>query len=232
MLSAQKFVIKAIRKTLLSILPLDKRLPLRYQAALSLGECESELRHLQRVIPSVGSAIDVGANAGMYSYKLSQHFEKVFAFEINADLTQELSACNPGNIEIVHKGLSSDVDSATLYIPIYQGHPLTGWASLQPGNCPVAQDHLEKPVEVCRLDDFQLDTVSFIKIDVEGHEVEVLKGAYDTIKTHRPHLLIEVREENFERVSDFFAPLHYRTCQLHDLVGVPGSEGNYFFIPA
>ncbi len=231
MMSIKMFFLKGMRKLFLPLFPLGRRLPLRYQAALALSECESELRHLSDIIPTGTTAIDVGANAGMYAYALSQRFKKVVAFEINDDLTDELAAYNPGNIEIVHQGLSSKVDHATLYIPIFKGRPLTGWASLQPGNCPDAKNHLEKSVTISRLDDFQVQDVSFIKIDVEGHEMEVLKGASETIAAHRPHLLIEVREENLNQVSEFFAPLKYRICQLQDLIQVSGSPGNYFFIP-
>jgi len=183
------------------------------------------------VIPKGETAIDVGANSGMYSYKLSKQFKKVFAFEINDDLTEEITAYNPGNIEVIKQGLSSKVDRAVLYIPVLEGRSLTGWASLQPGNCPDTQEHIEKPVEICPLDTFQFQSVSFIKIDVEGHEIEVLKGACETIKIHRPHLMIEIKEENLEWVTKFFGTLRYRMCQLQDLINVSGSKENYFFIP-
>ena len=48
---------------------------------------------------------------------------------------------------------------------------------------------------VRRLDDLldgERRSVSFIKIDVEGHEVAVLEGARHTIATHKPNLLIEI----------------------------------------
>lgn len=227
----QKFLIRAARKFVLPRLPLKNRLPLRYQAALSLNECENELKHLSSVISDGATAIDVGANSGLYSYKLSKHFRKVLAFEINDDLTEELAACNPGNIEIINRGLSSKDDRAVLYIPVLEGRLLTGWASLQPGNCPSTEEHIEKTVEICQLDAFQLNAVAFIKIDVEGHEVEVLKGAYETIQTNRPHLMIEIKQENLEWVSKFFETLNYRMYQLQDLIGISGSSENYFLIP-
>jgi FkbM family methyltransferase len=228
----QRFLIKAMRRLLLPRLPLPTRLRWRYAATLRLRECEPELQHLFAVVTAGDTAIDVGANSGLYTYSLAQRFQRVLAFEINADLTSELAAHNPGNIDIVHQGLSDRAGVATLYIPILKGRPLTGWASLRPGNCPDTEIHLEKSVNIERLDDrTDLQSVSFIKIDVEGHEREVLQGAYETIKTHRPQLLIEVKSENLAWVSQFFAALNYQYCQLQDLIGIPGTQENYFFMP-
>jgi hypothetical protein len=43
-----------------------------------------------------------------------------------------------------------------------------------------------------RLDDIYTGVPSFVKIDVEGHELQVLKGAEETIKKHKPVLLVEI----------------------------------------
>ena len=45
-----------------------------------------------------------------------------------------------------------------------------------------------------RLDDIYTGVPSFIKIDVEGHELQVLKGATETIKKHKPTILIEIHD--------------------------------------
>lgn len=59
---------------------------------------------------------------------------------------------------------------------------------------------IEKDVQVKRLDDFGIADVDFIKIDVEGHELEVLKGGAATIERYRPVLLMEVHSN----IKDFF----------------------------
>jgi hypothetical protein len=46
------------------------------------------------------------------------------------------------------------------------------------------------------LDDFALSDVSFIKIDVEGHEESVLRGAHRLLSEQRPSLLIELEERH------------------------------------
>jgi FkbM family methyltransferase len=43
-----------------------------------------------------------------------------------------------------------------------------------------------------RLDSFNLENISFIKIDVEGYEMEVIRGALETIKKNKPTMIIEI----------------------------------------
>jgi hypothetical protein len=73
--------------------------------------------------------------------------------------------------------------------------------------------HREIKVEVATLDSFDLTDVAFLKIDVEGHELSVLKGSVETIARSHPNLLVEVEESRvpgcFQAVVDFFASIHY-----------------------
>jgi FkbM family methyltransferase len=231
MRKARRAAFRVLGKTLASFLPSKSKLPLRYWLALLEGTCETELRFLHKIVSDGEVAIDVGANAGLFSYAMSKRFSKVYAFEINDGLTQDLESYNPGNIDIINIGLSSREGSAVLYIPIVNGVLLTGWASLAQGNCPDAQEYIEKPVHVCTLDKFNISPVSFIKIDVEGHEIEVLKGAVHTLHRDRPVVLIEVKRDNMNQIASFFSDLGYERRRLEDLVAVVGSEENYIFIP-
>ena len=222
--------VRVVKKAILRAMPARWRLPLKYGCHL-LGPCERELRHLDRICRGRDVAVDVGANVGFYSYRMSKLFGKVYAFEINDELTGDLAACSRRNIEVVHKGLSSREGDAVLHIPVVAGTPLTGWASLAPGNHPAAREHVEKRVAVCTLDQFNLQRVSFIKIDVEGHEVEVLKGAARTLARWRPVVLIEISARNMAEVDSMLGALDYRKHKLQDLTGKPGSEQNFIFMP-
>lgn len=51
----------------------------------------------------------------------------------------------------------------------------------------------EIAVPARRLDDYEMDAVGFIKIDVEGHELAVLRGGSETIRRCLPSMLIEIR---------------------------------------
>jgi len=225
------FVSRALGKIVYPFLPSRLRLRLRYWLAAVDGLHEPELRMLPRLVSKTDLAIDIGANCGFYAFRMSKIFSKVYAFEINDELTGDLLKYNRGNISVVNVGLSSEAGETTLYIPVLNGLPLTGWASLAPGNYPDATDEIKKPVKIATLDSFQLGNVSFVKIDVEGHELPVLEGAKQTLAKHRPTVLIEIKEKNRPAVFQLLSELKYERRNLEELTGVQGSPENYIFIP-
>jgi FkbM family methyltransferase len=232
MRTTRELAVRALRRIVIPLAPAGKKLPLKYAFDSIEGACENELRHLHRLVRERDTAIDVGANEGMFAYKMSSLFSKVYAFELNASITKNLADFGAKNVQIIHHGLSSRAAEATLYIPVSHGVPLNGWASLAPGNCPGVTEHISKRVELCVLDSLVIRPVSFMKIDVEGHELEVLKGARETIVTCRPVVLIEIKLANRALVAEFFAPLDYVQKRLYEAIGVHGSEENFVFFPS
>jgi hypothetical protein len=98
-----------------------------------------------------------------------------------------------------------------LHIPFVNGKVNTGYATLGK----ISQNHLTIRVPVKRLDDFGFADVSFIKIDVEGHESQVLAGATNTILRERPTILVEIEQRHLGEIpiTDVFeqlAELGYR----------------------
>jgi len=195
------------------------------------GTVEPELINVGDLSCEHHVAIDVGANIGLWSYRMAKIFSKVYAFEINEGIAENLVAYQSKKIEIIHCGLSSEPGDATLYIPVSKGVVMNGWASLQPGNCPDTQEHVTKPVKVRPLDSFSIRDVSFIKIDVEGHEIEVLRGAVETISASRPVVLVEVKETNVETVYSFFKALDYEEVVVEDATVLEGVAANHVFRP-
>ncbi|MGH7887935.1 MAG: FkbM family methyltransferase [Candidatus Binatia bacterium] len=228
---APTIVARAVRKSLPSLMPARWRLPLEYYLYRSSAHCEPELKWLESICPRREVAIDIGANIGVYSYKMAQLFPQVYAFEINPDLIGPLEAYGSKRISVIAKGLSAHAASATLHIPVVNRIPLTGWASLHVGNCPDTNEHLDKAVEVATLDSYNLRVASLIKIDVEGHELDVLAGAERTLAECRPVIIAEVKDKNRVAVENLLARLNYRQRTLDALVGVPGSKENFIFLP-
>jgi FkbM family methyltransferase len=229
-LSLRSLMARGIRRCVGPIVPAHRRLAFNYRLA-RLNGCEPELAMLHRLGPNRGVAIDAGANEGLYTYRLAQLYSQVHAFEINPHLADRLRTLAPPNVNVHSDGLSSKECASTLLTPIYHGRPLYGWASLESGNCPVAERYDESKVTVKPLDSFDFRDVTLLKTDVEGHETELLTGAVHTIHRNRPVVLIEVKSENLTTVRTFFARLQYVERTLAAMTGVTGAEGNYIFVP-
>ena len=65
------------------------------------------------------------------------------------------------------------------------------------------QDYENFKINSKRIDDINFkNKISFIKIDVEGHEIEVINGAKLTIKKNKPILLVEIEEQHSKKKVD------------------------------
>jgi FkbM family methyltransferase len=193
---------------------------------------EPEVRLLGQLIQPGTNSVDVGAASGLYAYHMSRYSQSVFAFEPNSQWTEWLPRAVPRNVSIFDVALSNRSGTAILSIPPPSLETLRGDLNLR---CPEAAS-IEKQfdgvpcdrfsVPVKRLDDYQLDNVSFIKIDVEGHELAVLEGAENTLARCRPTLLVEIEYEHIKRdIREEFAQIEawcydgwfYRDGKLHPL---------------
>jgi FkbM family methyltransferase len=153
---------------------------------------EPELAVLAQLMPRGGTAIDVGANQGIFAYALSGLADRVIAFEPNPDYALFARWMLRGRAEVHALALSDRAGRATFTVPISaQGMDLHFAGSLKPthGQFP---NYRSYEVEVRRLDDFGFENVRFIKADVEGSEHEVLDGARATIMRDRPVILLEL----------------------------------------
>jgi FkbM family methyltransferase len=164
----------------------------RRRIAQEVSAGEPELAVLAELVPQGGTAIDVGANQGIFAYALSGLAERVAAFEPNPDYAFFARWMLRGRAEVHALALSDQAGRATFTVPISdQGMDLHFAGSLKPthGQFPRYKSY---EVEVRKLDDFGFTNVHFIKADVEGSEREVLDGARATIARDRPVILLEL----------------------------------------
>ena len=150
---------------------------------------EHELRLLKNIVDPNRDAIDAGANIGTYSYFLSRYAKTVYAYEPNPELASNLISLMP-DVKVKQTALSDRIGEIVFSIPVSpsgrQQHELASVAQNFSGN-------VKKFKVPCSTIDFDnLTNVGFIKIDVEQHEREVLRGALSTIEKSKPVLLIEV----------------------------------------
>jgi FkbM family methyltransferase len=159
----------------------------RYEAA----NLYFTFRFLQESGLISGVAVDVGANIGNHSLYFAEHFDHVVALEPNPKVF-ELLCINSrlrDNIRPLNIG-ASDVSGEML---LSYNSRNWGGASLM-GGAQGPADAVTVPVLVKKLDeleDLASRRVGLIKIDVEGHELRVLKGALKVLARSHPVVLFE-----------------------------------------
>ncbi len=146
------------------------RVDFLHQTRLFLGLYEIEIAgHCKRLLSQCKTAFDIGANAGYYSLILAKY------------TGGEVIAVEPVNENISEMALNLGRNA----YPITAIQSMVGAFS---GEDTITLDQLS-------LDHFRPD---FIKMDIEGGEVDALTGARDLLNTHRPHLIIEVHSQELE----------------------------------
>lgn len=141
--------------------------------------------------------LDVGANAGFHALTAGLFFRRVVAFEPTpataTRLERNIMLSALRHIDVKRFALSNRIGEASFAVD--PGH----CGANRIGDRPAAQS-ITVPLRT--LDSIAADVgrIDFIKIDVEGHECEVLEGAKETIAQDRPHLFVEFNEpEHFNR---------------------------------
>lgn len=163
------------------------------------GPLEPELALLPLLCRPNAATLDIGANWGAYSEAALGLSSTVHCFEPQSELAAVLRrglGCSE-RVTVYEVALSNRDGVATFQIPRND----IGYSTLEPNNelqSKVDMRHgIEtREVQTRRLDSFDFGPVGFIKIDVEGHEQEVLDGASSLLTRHRPALLVEIEERH------------------------------------
>ncbi len=214
--------------------PKPWRLPLRYWALVNSPGAEPELEGLFSLCSHFRCAVDIGANHGFYTWKMARRFEQVFAFEANTSEDFDIRHYKKPNVQLFQYGLSNRNETRMLHIPVRKGVAIAGWASIENRDLPFADMFLEMPVKLQRLDEqpfVQNHTLDLIKIDVEGHELEVLEGSLATIRRDTPVLLIEDNAEQRTAIRELLEGLGYRSATFEKLTGKTIPSPNLIWMP-
>ncbi len=168
---------------------------------LRVGSWQPEIWDSMSSSLSEGSVfLDVGAHIGYFSMKASPRVGKtgnVLAFEPNPETLQLLrdnvSASHAENV-IVEPIACTDREQM---LTLYAGPPSnTGMSSLASENVPLEGPPRLYTVRARKIDEvvreLKLTRVDAIKIDVEGAEAYVLRGAANTLKQFHPKVVVEV----------------------------------------
>jgi hypothetical protein len=102
---------------------------------------------------------------------------------------------------------------------------------MDPNNCPGSISNVSIRVETVRLDDIIKDQpVSFMKIDVEGHEYETLLGTVASVQSSKPVILCEIKPKNLAKIADLANSLKYSLFRSRDIFAPASSDEMYFLI--
>ncbi len=127
------------------------------------------------------TVIDIGASYGWMAVSFAKYFKEVKCFEIRDDVSHALlrNVEKFPNVRVFRQGLSNKKEEVSI-----SNTEETGRTRIELSGVGDATVNL--------LDSFNFETVDCIKIDVEGHELEVLQGAIKTIKKWKPLLIVEI----------------------------------------
>lgn len=164
------------------------RLSLALVSAFEGRTGERELAFLPALARAGSLALDVGANRGVYARRLGRLCPRVVACEPQPRLAARLAAATPDNVVVLPVALSDTAGETTLRVPTVGRFVAHTRGTLEGVD---GTSHAEVTVLRLRLDDLGLDDVGFVKLDVEGHELEVLEGGIETFRRSRPRLLVE-----------------------------------------
>ncbi|ANW04444.1 FkbM family methyltransferase [Bradyrhizobium icense] len=186
---------------------------------------ERELSYLDKVIPDDAVTVDVGANCGLYTRRLARLSRQVHAFEPSQQMARLLRRTSARNVSVHEIALSDHDGGAELYIPQGEDGLVYGLASLE-ARADSSERLVSAHVPIARLDAVIDQDVAFVKIDVEGHELNVLNGAVELLERCQPVFLVEAedrhRAEATRSVFEFFRNKAYRGFFLkdNDVIGV------------
>jgi FkbM family methyltransferase len=193
---------------------------LRYRFMKRPKSAERELAYLDKIVPHGATTVDVGANCGLYTQQLARLSGQVHAFEPSHQMADLLRRTSASNVQIHEVALSDHEGDADLYTPQGDDGLVYGRASLEQQYEPSVKQLVATHVPLARLDGVVHEDVSFVKVDVEGHELSVLHGAVDLITRCQPVFLVEAedrhRAEATRSVFDFFRDKSYRGFFLWD----------------
>lgn len=196
---------------------LTKVIPQRYQPPLrnKFGrDVEPELRALNKIIQKGDTVLDIGANRGTYTFvfqKLVGQNGLVLAFEpFELEFIRlQKSFGHKGNIRLYSSAVSNSIGTKFLHVQMLKGKSQNGSGSLSNS----WDDDAIFQVNSITIDSLYLPKCSFIKIDVEGHELEVIEGAFRTLKRNSPSVLLEINSPNdhkSQKLLDYLCNLGYK----------------------
>lgn len=173
------------------------------------------------------TVLDVGANSGFYSLISGSvnSVSHVVAFEpidrIRKRLNQNIRMNDLG-VVVEPFGVSNKVGTARIFDLPNDHHY---HASLVREEVSHHVGLVATEIPIVSIDEYcnerLIHNVDLVKIDVEGHEVEVIEGMLNVLRRDSPSILLEVKsEENAKRIAELLVGLQYQFFEIQEGVGI------------
>lgn len=167
-------------------------------------------------------AIDCGANIGVYTLDLARAMEGwglVLAFEpqerIYYALAGNIALNNLFNARAFHKAMGREPAMTSMPAPDYQVPGQFGGLSLNGDGSDIGQPTGTRAVvEMLSIDSLKLPRLDFLKVDVEGMELDVLQGGRETITKYRPYVFAEWHICGAAPLNEFMASIGFDTVMM------------------
>jgi len=195
-----------------------------WQVALSSRWAEPQIRKLSEIYiqnhRGTKTFIDIGSNHGLRSYPFLLHNYHCILFEPQAkcnQFVQNVASINQFHDLVIEQCVLSSKNEAMDFF-ISNSTYLSSLSKLNAEK----DGAIEKGLVMSkRMDDYCIEHnlhPSLIKIDVEGHEWDVIKGGQNIISTIKPTLIIEIwnNERDKESIYDFLVNLDYRVFSISE----------------
>lgn len=152
--------------------------------------------------------LDIGAHIGLWTKKLSKDFNQVICFEpLQKHIDCHKKNCKELDNITLHECALSDSETDSI---MTTNNLNSGMATLLEPNW---EDKDTVIVKTKTLDSFNLPKVDFIKIDVEGYELQVLSGGRETITKYKPKIYIEISNSNLRSATYILDEMGYSLIQ-------------------
>lgn len=184
----------------------------------SYGEwAEAEIYLLSRHLKPGDTVLDIGANVGTHSVALSRivgEKGRVIAIDAQHRIFQVLATNmimnSRFNVDCLNALVSSSTGCEWVSSTDAAEAINFGAVSFRPGTTGRRQDTRQLPVCMITVDSLHLDRCAAMKVDVEGMEIDVFRGAIETIERCQPLIYFEqVGDRNFDQIRSYFQNLNY-----------------------
>ena len=208
-------MINIFKNFIRDLIPRKFQVPIKYYVNHIFSKNEKEMYLIKELVNKNSFSIDIGGNRGVYAFYLYKISKQLKVFEPNPECYNILKywSKNISNIEIIKKALSNKIGVSNLLIPIDKNgikHDASG--KLLTNNNYISNS-VKYKIETTTLDNCKFPRIDFIKIDVEGHELNIIKGATKTLSESQPALLIEIEERHsknsIKKMNEVLASLNY-----------------------